>query len=78
MEASNGGNADGVVTGCQIGSIVAKSPSSQARIVIAAGSTISLACLFPSLPAGAVAGQSVSGTLTVNGSPVSWSGTYES
>jgi hypothetical protein len=78
MEAVNGGTAAGSVTACQIGSLVAKTPSSAEVTVIGAGSTIVLMCVFSSMPQGAARGLTVSGTITVNDNLVSWTGTYVS
>jgi len=78
MEAVNGGTAAASVTACQIGSLVAKTPSSAEVTVIGAGSTIVLMCEFSSMPQGAARGMNVFGTITVNDSLVSWLGTYVS
>ena len=78
MEAVNGGTAAASVTACQIGSLVAKTPSSAEVTVISAGSTIVLMCEFSSMPQGAAKGTNVLGTITVNDNVVSWLGTYVS
>ena len=76
MEAVNGGTAAGSVTACQIDSLVAKSPSSAEVVVISAGATVGLMCLFSSMPSDAARGLAVSGTITVSGNIVGWIGTY--
>jgi len=75
MSVSNSGTAAGSLTACSIGT----NTVTPAVTTIPAGGTVAVTCtgFSPTLTAlGATAGQSLSGTITINGNLVTWAGTY--